>query len=814
MRRCVRGRDRNSLGSWPEGAKVLLCAVAMGAVLASAASGQVLEGQILLPDSLGPTNGNNHVAFDEDTVLPRIFIGGEGGDVIVADAVTCERFARIRSGPTNALCYVPAHNKLYVSTTDEYGVAVVDCNTYEVIKRLPFPSLVTGLYYNPRVDRVYCASEPLRVVDCKTDSVADSLPMNATSARCVLDDFRNKLYVGATDSLRVVDCSRDSVVASIYGLRAAQAVCFQPSAGKVYIAAGESLFALNTKADTVVYRRGFDTLYAQLACDPAHNRVYYTYWSHLIALDCDNDSILWDYNLWGRALSLAPVPRQNKLYVMLIALDYTWKYVLDGRTGQELKRFRFTAEDSLYYSRSTNRVFVSDHDYVVTALDGQADTLVGVVPLGVPVSNLVVDSVDNKLYFVCAYGNSVNRIGIVDCRSNKVRSYVNFSQVSREYWSLAHDSRDNKLYCSADSSILVYDCRTDSLIRRIGIDGLPFRLIWSPNQNKLYALSVYQDTSLFIAVVDCSRDTVSTIITLDADPDWIHGEALLTPEFDLLWLVSGGPRYCVIDCNSDSIVKDATCWGANAGSVSYSPAARRVYAAQYMGLCVFDVDTRLPIDSIPSPMRDSYYTWSRQVYCASRAGKVYWTIIVIRGYPPGVDSVFAVDARGDSVGSSFAVPGLSTSVCDDRTGDFVYFASQYLLVVDVRTDSVISGVYLPHEYASSLVPNRKTNRFYIAGGSYDDAIHVVYDSVVFAGVQEKPAVPARVARAQTLLSRGAPLRATAQADLYDASGRRAAALLPGPNDISHLPPGVYFVREEPQATHLKPEDVHKLVIAE
>jgi hypothetical protein len=240
-------------------AKVLLCVVVLGTLLASSASAQLLDGAILLPDSLGPLYGKNHVAFDEDSANPRIFIGGEGGDVIVADAVTCERVARIRSGPMNALCYVPVHSRLYVSTTDEPGVAVVDGSSYEVIKRLPFASLVTGLYYNPRNDRVYCASDPLKMVDCVSDSVVDSLMFNGADARCALDGYRNKLYVSAKDSLRVVDCSSDSVVACLFGPRRAQAICFQPSAGKMYVAAGESLFALRTESDTIVYRHRYDS---------------------------------------------------------------------------------------------------------------------------------------------------------------------------------------------------------------------------------------------------------------------------------------------------------------------------------------------------------------------------------------------------------------------------------------------------------------------------------------------------------------------------------------------------------------------------
>lgn len=732
-----------------------------------------------------------------------MFIGGEGGDVIVADAITCERVARIRTGPMRALCFVPAYNKLYVSTTDEYGVVVVDCSSYEVIKRLPAASLVTGLYYNPRVDRVYCAADPMKIIDCVSDSVVDSLTVNATDANCALDGVRNKLYVGATDTFRVIDCGRDSLVASIYGLRGAQAVCFQPSAGKVYVAAGESLFALNTKSDTVVYRHRYDTLSAQLACDPVHNRVYYSYRSHLIALDCDSDSILWDYDLWARAVSLAPVPEQDKLYIMLSALDVSWKYVIDAATGQTLREFKWDEGDWLCRSVAAERVYACRQAYVMTALDDRADTLVGVLPLGGPVARLVIDSTGNKLYFISKYTTHVYRVGAVDCSINRVTSY---SRVFREAWSLAYDSRDDKLYCSADSSIFVFDCKVDTLFKRIPLYGLSRVLVWCQNLNRLYAVSYYQDTCPLMNVVDCSGDTIVKVLSLDQSIDWVHGEMLVTPEFDQIWHFSGS-TYSVIDCLHDSIVDYPT--GSSFTSASYSPADRKIYAAKYKYLYVMDVDTRLPIDSIPCPMRESSYIMSRQAYCAARAGKVYWTIE--RTYPQFADSVLTVDTHNDSIVASFVVPTQSKQVCDDRSGDYVYFARDNLVAVDTRTDSIVSGVHLP-VHASSLLPNRKTNRFYIAGYSPDDAILVVYDSVIFAGVQANPASPTLVARLQTLLSRSAPLRSPTEAVLFDASGRRAAALKCGPNDISQLAPGIYFLRERLQATSRKPQAVRRIVV--
>jgi hypothetical protein len=52
------------------------------------------------------------------------------------------------------------------------------------------------------------------------------------------------------------------------------------------------------------------------------------------------------------------------------------------------------------------------------------------------------------------------------------------------------------------------------------------------------------------------------------------------------------------------------------------------------------------------------------------------------------------------------------------------------------------------------------------------------------------------------------------ASLLDICGRNVLDLKPGPNDVRALAPGVYFVREEPQASSHKPQAaVRKVVIA-
>jgi hypothetical protein len=87
--------------------RLFLCILALGTLLASSAFPQILEGTILLPDSLGSLTGEMHVVFDENPEHPRMFVGSEDGDVLVLDAITCQRIARIPTGPVASICYSP-----------------------------------------------------------------------------------------------------------------------------------------------------------------------------------------------------------------------------------------------------------------------------------------------------------------------------------------------------------------------------------------------------------------------------------------------------------------------------------------------------------------------------------------------------------------------------------------------------------------------------------------------------------------------------------------------------------------------------------
>ena len=106
---------------------------------------------------------------------------------------------------------------------------------------------------------------------------------------------------------------------------------------------------------------------------------------------------------------------------------------------------------------------------------------------------------------------------------------------------------------------------------------------------------------------------------------------------------------------------------------------------------------------------------------------------------------------------------------------------------------------------------------YAAGFSGFQFIVISLDPAL--GIEEKPSVVVREARAPTLVrdvlwfSSAPDPRPRASDCLLDIGGRKVADLEPGANDVSHLASGVYFVRSEPSAASREPSAVTKVILS-
>jgi hypothetical protein len=91
-------------------------------------------------------------------------------------------------------------------------------------------------------------------------------------------------------------------------------------------------------------------------------------------------------------------------------------------------------------------------------------------------------------------------------------------------------------------------------------------------------------------------------------------------------------------------------------------------------------------------------------------------------------------------------------------------------------------------------------------------------AVDVVGVSEAPGDEVRATKDDPTVFRGVLLlQATGEGravkgELLNVSGRKVLDLHPGANDVRALAPGVYFVREEPQAASLKSHAVLKVIL--
>jgi len=276
------------------------------------------------------------------------------------------------------------------------------------------------------------------------------------------------------------------------------------------------------------------------------------------------------------------------------------------------------------------------------------------------------------------------------------------------------------------------------------------------------------------------------------------------PEDNRYWYLGPG-GVIVVDCVGDTIVANVQ---DHIGSIDDACACReerKIYTGSGQ---VINMDKPAEVDTIQYVANRFCYAPDAHKLYACRNDRYHTTFVVL-------------DTRGDTEVATFGSPCQVSGMCLDHTGKYIYCAGyedSMMLVIDVSDDSIVTTFRVTTIAAARdpLTANRLTNRIYEAQYDYfvyfGGGIPVVRDSVL-VGLEELAQAEYGVDDSPTVVNQNVPLRASSPADLFDASGRRAAVLESGLNDISHLAPGVYFIREESQAASPRPQAVRKIVIA-
>jgi DNA-binding beta-propeller fold protein YncE len=735
------------------------------------------------------------MAYDDDSAHARLYIGGEVdiGGIIAVDLLTCEKLARIATGPVSDVAINVARRKLYVARKDTDSVLVVDADSYGEVGRIALPCRPLSLMYNYANDRIYAAGTSIVAIDCAGDTIVrvlDLSPGPDSVAVLALDTVHNKLYVGTEGATYVVDCSSDSVTDILPGLRGPGAMVLNSIAGKLYFTATDTLFVAVTATDSICARLYYGSLRPLLACDPVHGRTYFQDGPWFTAMDCATDSIIYVHWRYPSATGLECDPVSDRVYYR----EGGAMYMYDGATLALDTRVLVTGWWNCRLQRLPRLGFmVALLDTGTThVFDCRSDSLIGTVTtMGRP-GSVCIGANGTKLYMTGGYDMTV-----ADCSLNIVTSHI---QSQACPFIPTYSATYNRLYVTcSDTLVSVYDCTADTLLKRIPVTESKNRALYHPGLHKLYLYESRAWEPETVNVIQCGPDTVCGLVPLPSD--W-QLQVFIVPELDRLWCI-GAERLVIIDCLNDSIIVDTLWdWGL------LTPACvnvenRRIYLDRNSNdLWIVDMDSLSRIVSIPG---SGTGLSSPLVYVPS-ARKVYWF---------AEPYIWVLDSETDSVlrivdcGLGFRTAML------DRTGTYIYCFGRWdslLYCIDTRNDSIISRTPVPNPQWERLVPNERNHRLYLEGWSARPGMPVLRDSIVKPGVVEFSSPPARLRDSPTIIRQSGGLHISAECTVFDAAGRSLAKLKVGWNRLDGVPPGIYFIRERPQTSSCKPQAVRKVVV--
>jgi DNA-binding beta-propeller fold protein YncE len=794
--RHVRGPYNRSTQTYKRVLPMLVCAMALRMLLATHTSAQTIEDTIVLPDTFGPLPGPLHMAYDDDSAHARLYIGGEAdsGGVLVVDLLTCDKLARIATGPVSDLAVSVPRGKLYVARADADSILIVDCDNYNEVGGIALPSRALALLYNHANDRIYAVGTSVVVIDCVGDTVVHTIglsPAPDSVALLALDTLHNHLYVGSEGATFVVDCGSDSVTDILPGLRGPAAMVMNPTVGKLYYTAADTLFVVSTASDSICARLYYGSLRPLLACDPVHGRTYFQDGPWFTAMDCATESIIYVHWRYPPATGLECDPVSDRVY-------YREGGAMSMYDGATLVRDTWVLVTEVYSCRLQRLprlgYMVALFDTATThVFDCRSDSLIGTVTTTGQCGDVCVGANGAKLYMTGGYD-----ITVVDCSLNIVTSHI---QSQACPFIPTYSATYNRLYVTcSDSLVSVYDCTADTLLKRIPVTESKNAALYHPGLHKLY---LFEQNRAWepetISVIQCGPDTVCGLVPLPSD--W-QLQAFIVSEQDRLWCI-GAERLVIIDCLNDSIIVDTLWdWGVTTPAcVNFEN--RRIYLDRNSyELQIVHMDSLSLVVSIPGPGTGH---GSPLVY-APLPRKVYWF---------AEPYIWVLDSETDSVLRKVDCGvGFRTAMLD-RTGTYVYCFGEWdslLYCIDTRTDSIISRTPVPNPQWERLVPNERDHRLYLEGWFARSGMPVLRDSIVKPGVVEFSSLRARLHEPPAIVRQSGGLLISVECTVFDAAGRSLAKLREGWNRLDDLPPGIYFVREEPQATGLKPQAVRKIVV--
>jgi DNA-binding beta-propeller fold protein YncE len=374
---------------------------------------------------------------------------------------------------------------------------------------------------------------------------------------------------------------------------------------------------------------------------------------------------------------------------------------------------------------------------------------------------------DNRLYV-----STYDGLYVVDCSTDVI---VDAEQIALESGTPALAAADQRLYCPSVEDVVVYDCLSGAIVKRIALPDYAGHVVWSADQNSVYVSFDLQRSC--IAVIDCQTDSIVKYIPV------VGGAAAmcLRASGDKLYF-GGDHRVGVVDLALDSVVRVIHLPG-HVTWLAMNPATDRLVVQNWWnGTFVIDCAGDTIVDSLP-------YNVARFGGLDVRTNRLYLFL--------SYDALCTIDMETGLVLDTL-MTGHVSSMALDTSDNKAYvlmdedpYQNDTVWVVDADSGGVLR-IMQTQEYATcAAIWNPLMNKVYIGGVSPPP------------GLEEMRSAKRRTTNVgSTVLSGASGVKRLASCVVFDAMGRR----------VAHPRSGVFFVCPEPSAESRRQSAVTKVVI--
>jgi YVTN family beta-propeller protein len=446
------------------------------------------------------------------------------------------------------------------------------------------------------------------------------------------------------------------------------------------------------------------------------------------------------------------------------------------------------------YNPVANRVYVANwHGCDVSVIDAATMAAIDTVTVGCWPGALALGGWGPDARVFCADQWS-NTVTIFDPRQRRVAANVRTGACP---WAICSNEEIRRAYTANQygNSVTVIDGPTASVVATVPVGTKPMAIIWE--NGEVFCANNGSNT---VSVISGSSNNVIATVPVGNGP-----RALYAPPFL-------GKIFCA---NTNSNTVSVIGYESLTVRKTLAVGTRPVAFAEAVGLGVFVVNSGSNNVSVIDPLNDSvirtYQVGTSPVAAVGYAGAPDQRLVYVAN--SASDDVTVIDVILDTVIATIPVGDLPQALSVDSFNGKVYCAnglSDNVSVIDCSTNTVIAT--FPAQWTPVALLYTPFGQTYVASNNGSNVV-VIADSPAVA-IEESFRPEASIFKPQATVVRGVlwqeayGTRQTAyRAELLDVAGRKVLALKAGPNDVRHLAPGIYFIRERSAAA------IRKVIVA-